>query len=70
MRGRPRRTMTWLARFSPCFFVGLLAGALGALAYTSACVNDGAAFVALWCMVGIGVVGGIGPAIGPRPLAW
>lgn len=51
MRGRPRRTMTWFARLSPCFFAGLLAGAIGALAYTSACVNDGAAFFVLWCMV-------------------
>ncbi|WP_454684830.1 DUF1109 domain-containing protein [Ancylobacter moscoviensis] len=52
------------------FFAGLLAGAIGALAYTIACVNDGAAFVALWYIMAIGIVGGIGAAIGPRSLAW
>jgi hypothetical protein len=52
------------------FFAGLLAGAIGALAYTVACKNDGAAFVALWYMVAVLIVAGIGAAAGPRSLAW
>jgi len=52
------------------FFAGLLAGAIGALAYTVACTNDGAAFVALWYMVAVLIVAGIGAAAGPRSLAW
>ncbi|QFR33787.1 NrsF family protein [Ancylobacter sp. TS-1] len=52
------------------FFAGLLAGAVGALAYTVACVNDGAAFVALWYLVAVVLVAGLGAAAGPRALAW
>lgn len=52
------------------FFAGLLAGAIGALAYTVACVNDGAAFVALWYVVAVLIVAGIGAVAGPRSLAW
>ncbi|MBW6397194.1 DUF1109 domain-containing protein [Roseomonas sp. HJA6] len=51
-------------------YAGLLAGAIGALAYTLACVNDGAAFVALWYPLAVLTVAGIGAALGPRALAW
>ncbi len=49
---------------------GLLAGAIGALAYTVACLNDGATFVALWYSAAIAVVTIGGALIGPRVLAW
>jgi len=49
---------------------GLLAGALGATAYTMACVNDGRMFVAIWYPVAILIAAGAGAAIGRRALAW
>jgi len=49
---------------------GLLAGALGATAYTIACVNDGRMFVAIWYPVAILIVACAGAAIGKRVLAW
>jgi hypothetical protein len=49
---------------------GLLAGSLGGLAYTIACINDGAAFVAVWYTLAIVVVSGIGAALGRRLLSW
>jgi hypothetical protein len=49
---------------------GLLAGSIGALAYTIACLNDGASFVALWYSVAIVIVSILGAVIGPRALAW
>lgn len=49
---------------------GVLAGALGALAYTIACVNDGAAFVSIWYGLAIALVAGLGAILGPRFLAW
>jgi len=49
---------------------GLLAGALGATAYTMACVNDGRMFVAIWYPVAILIVACAGAAIGKRALAW
>lgn len=52
------------------FFAGLLAGAIGALAYTVACVNDGAVFVSLWYTSALLIVAVIGAAVGPRSLAW
>ncbi|WP_207485289.1 NrsF family protein [Arenibaculum pallidiluteum] len=52
------------------FFAGLLAGTLGALAYTVACVNDGAAFVSVWYVAAILIVAGLGAVAGPRALAW
>lgn len=52
------------------FFAGLAAGAIGALAYTPACVNDGAAFVALWYSLSVLVMAAIGWAFGPIWLAW
>lgn len=49
---------------------GLLSGSIGALAYTIACLNDGAAFVALWYSAAILVVTIIGALAGPKALAW
>jgi hypothetical protein len=46
------------------------AGALGATAYTIACVNDGRMFVAIWYPVAILIVASVGAAIGRRVLAW
>ncbi len=49
---------------------GLLAGSLGGAAYSLACLNDGAAFVALWYSVAIALTTGLGAFLGPRTLAW
>lgn len=49
---------------------GLLAGSIGALAYTVACVNDGAAFVAIWYSASVVAAGCLGALAGPRWLAW
>lgn len=50
--------------------VGLLAGSLGGLAYTIACVNDGAAFVAIWYTLAVAIVSAIGAMVGGRLLSW
>ncbi|TDK32341.1 DUF1109 domain-containing protein [Rhizobium deserti] len=49
---------------------GLLAGSVGALSYTIACLNDGASFVALWYLVSIGIVAVIGAITGRIALRW
>lgn len=49
---------------------GLLAGGLGAMAYTLACVNDGASFVAVWYSAAILVTTLLGALLGRRLLAW
>ncbi|TYT26588.1 DUF1109 family protein [Luteimonas viscosa] len=49
---------------------GLLAGAIGALAYTLSCVNDGAVFVSVWYSLAIVATGAIGALVGRRVLAW
>lgn len=49
---------------------GLLAGSLGATAYTIACINDGRMFVAIWYPCAILIVACAGAAIGRRALAW
>ncbi|NKK74004.1 DUF1109 family protein [Rhizobium leguminosarum bv. viciae] len=49
---------------------GLLAGSVGGLAYTIACLNDGAAFVAVWYSIAIAFVTSLGAATGPRVLRW
>lgn len=49
---------------------GLLAGSVGGLAYTIACLNDGAAFVAVWYSIAIAFVTALGAAAGPRVLRW
>jgi hypothetical protein len=59
--GRP-----WLAGAA----AGLVAGALGAAAYTVACRNDGAWFAALWYPAAVLIVSGLGALVGRRVLAW
>lgn len=49
---------------------GVLAGSLGALVYTVACLNDGPAFVAVWYGVAILIVAGAGAVAGRYALAW
>jgi hypothetical protein len=49
---------------------GLLSGAIGAMAYTLACVNDGATFVTVWYVAAIVITTGIGAVVGRRALAW
>jgi len=49
---------------------GLLAGSLGATAYTIACKNDGGLFVATWYPAAIVIVSAVGAAVGRRMLAW
>jgi len=49
---------------------GLLAGALGAVAYAIACKNDGAAFVLIWYGLAIGTVCFLGALVGQRYLRW
>lgn len=49
---------------------GILAGSFGGLAYTIACINDGAAFVAIWYTLAIVIVSAIGAAFGQRLLSW
>jgi hypothetical protein len=50
--------------------VGLLSGAVGATAYTLACKNDGALFVAVWYSAAMLIMTGVGAAVGRRALAW
>lgn len=49
---------------------GFLAGSVGGLAYTIACLNDGAAFVAVWYSIAIACVAALGASIGPKLLRW
>jgi hypothetical protein len=49
---------------------GLLAGAVGATAYTLACKNDGTLFVAVWYSAAMLIMTGLGAAIGRRALVW
>lgn len=49
---------------------GLLAGAVGAFGYAFACFEQSTAFIALWYTLGIGLVGALGAALGPRVLRW
>jgi len=49
---------------------GLLSGSLAALAYTIACTNDGAMFVALWYVAAILITAVIGAVAGRYALAW
>ncbi|WMJ69354.1 NrsF family protein [Stenotrophomonas sp. 24(2023)] len=49
---------------------GVLAGAMAALAYTVACLNDGAAFVALWYHVAVLLVAALGALAGRIVLRW
>lgn len=49
---------------------GMLAGALGATAYSLACRNDGGMFVAIWYPLAVLVVAALGAIIARRALAW
>jgi hypothetical protein len=49
---------------------GLLAGALGTLAYLLHCPEFDAPFIALWYVLGMTVPAAIGSVVGPRVLAW
>lgn len=49
---------------------GLWAGALGAAGYALSCVEDSAAFVAVWYTLGILLTTGLGALLGPRVLRW
>ena len=52
------------------FAAGLLAGAIGALAYALACTEMAMSFVAAWYTIGILMVGALGALLGPRVLRW
>jgi hypothetical protein len=49
---------------------GLLAGAVGALAYALHCPELSPTFVAVWYSAGIGLAGALGAALGPWALRW
>ena len=49
---------------------GGLAGALGAAIYSLHCVETGAAFLAVWYVLGMAIPAGIGALAGPRLLRW
>ena len=49
---------------------GILSGSLAALAYTIACINDGALFVAIWYLAAIFITTAIGAVAGRYALAW
>ncbi len=49
---------------------GLVAGALGAVAYAFHCPDDSIPFIALWYGVMVGMCALIGAALGPRLLRW
>ena len=52
------------------FACGLLAGAVGAAAYSLACPESSSAFVAIWYSLGIAMTALLGTALGPRFLHW
>jgi len=52
------------------FELGLLAGALGALAYAFACPEQSLTFVAIWYTAGIILTGLVGLMLGPKVLRW
>lgn len=49
---------------------GLLAGAIGAAAYTLHCPELAAPFIAVWYVLGMLIPGAVGAVIGPRVLSW
>jgi hypothetical protein len=49
---------------------GILAGAIGGAAYAIVCKNNGALFVAVWYVVAVAIVAGLGALIGRKVLAW
>jgi len=52
------------------FNAGLMAGALGAMAYSLVCPEVSATFVAVWYSLGILLTGLLGAFLGPRLLRW
>jgi hypothetical protein len=52
------------------FAAGLLAGAVGALAYSFVCPETSLTFVAIWYTAGIVLAGFVGRALGPWVLRW
>ena len=48
----------------------MLSAAVGALAYTLACRNDGTAFVAIWYALACAIMAAIGAIVGRRVLRW
>jgi hypothetical protein len=49
---------------------GLVAGALGAVAYAFHCPDDSIPFIALWYGAMVALCAGIGAMLGPRLLRW
>ncbi|MGB0128517.1 MAG: NrsF family protein, partial [Rhodocyclaceae bacterium] len=49
---------------------GLLAGTLGAAAYSLHCPELAAPFLALWYVLGMLIPAGVGALVGPRVLGW
>ncbi len=49
---------------------GLLAGALGAMAYALYCPEMAAPFLSIWYLLGMLIPAAVGAALGPRLLAW
>ena len=49
---------------------GLLSGALGAVAYALHCPESGLAFLAVWYVLGMTIVGAVGALLGPRLFRW
>lgn len=49
---------------------GLLSGALGTVAYALHCPESGLAFLAVWYVLGVAVVGAAGAVLGPRLFRW
>ena len=49
---------------------GLLSGALGAVAYALHCPESGLAFVAVWYVLGLAMVGAVGALLGSRLFRW
>ncbi|HAZ60728.1 MAG TPA: anti-sigma F factor [Gammaproteobacteria bacterium] len=49
---------------------GLLAGAIGALAYTLHCPELAAPFIGIWYVLGMLIPAAVGALLGPRLLAW
>lgn len=49
---------------------GLLAGGLGTAAYALHCPESGLAFVGVWYVLGVAIVGAAGATLGPRLFRW
>jgi hypothetical protein len=52
------------------FLGGLVAGAIGAIIYSTHCTEDNPMFYATWYTMGILIVGAAGAGIAPRVLRW